>query len=63
MFFSGYIRGAQTHAGTVTTMNDHQPLSIEFSLAYKKGAIMAVAWDNGTVTFVTHRFLTDEPFM
>ena len=34
-------------------------LRFVFSLNYKRGAVMAVAWDNGTITFVTHTFLTD----
>jgi hypothetical protein len=41
-------------------MNNANPLQIKFSSAYKDGALMAVAWDNGIVTFVTHNFLSDE---
>lgn len=45
------------------TMDDAKPLSIKFSSTFKEGAVMAVAWNNGIVTFVTHKFLTSESFM
>lgn len=63
-FSSGYIRGAQTVADLeMSTMNDFKPLTIEFSSSFKEGALMAVAWNNGTVTFVTHSFLTGDRYM
>lgn len=57
---SGYIRGAGLE---MTSMEGHKPLFIEFSPSFENGTIMAIAWDNAAVTFVTHRFLTSEPFM
>lgn len=49
--------------GAVTSMKSmtvENPLQIKFSSSYKDGAVMAVAWDHGVITFVTHTFLTDE---
>lgn len=43
----------------VSPLHSH-PVSIRFSPAYKNGALMAIGWDNGTVSFVTHSFLTGE---
>jgi hypothetical protein len=64
--YRGYIRGANTiygsHAGDmqVSPVSNAKPLHISFSKSYKDGALLATAWDNGTVTFVTQSFLTDE---
>lgn len=40
--------------------NDIKPLHVSFSTTYKEGAVLAIAWNNGLITFSTHTFLTDE---
>lgn len=66
MKYRGYIRGANTVYGShvydieVSAIKNARPLHISFSETYKNGALLATAWDNGTVTFVTQSFLTDE---
>ncbi|CAO3676631.1 unnamed protein product [Rhizopus stolonifer] len=58
----GYIRGAKVEYETnrslkvVPFQDDTKPLHTSFSSFYKYGAILATAWDNGTITFVTHTF-------
>ncbi|KAG2232077.1 hypothetical protein INT48_001145, partial [Thamnidium elegans] len=59
----GYLRGVETSFASgaleVKPIVD-RPLSAQFSLAFNQGALLAIAWDNGMVSFVTHTFLTDE---
>ncbi|ORE10904.1 WD40 repeat-like protein [Rhizopus microsporus var. microsporus] len=56
----GYIRGAQVEYGNKGSIhvsalkNETKPLHISFSSFYKQGAVLAIAWDNGVITFVTH---------
>ncbi|KAG0938728.1 hypothetical protein G6F57_006071 [Rhizopus arrhizus] len=64
----GYLRGAKVEyevdgAVKVTPLKDDaKPLHISFSSSYKYGAVLAVAWDNGTMSFVTHTFKSDRDF-
>ncbi|KAI9487139.1 MAG: WD40-repeat-containing domain protein [Benjaminiella poitrasii] len=67
LFPIGYIRGAKTTfdrttgAMEITPLeNSAKPLQTSFSYTYKDGALLAIAWDNGFITFVSHTFLTDE---
>lgn len=64
MFLSGYIRGAMTQyqptgARDITAISDAKPLYIEYGYTDKRHAVLAVSWDNGTVSFVTHEFVPD----
>lgn len=63
--FSGYIRGAKTtyHDGSLDIAplrNSSIPLSVRFSSIYKNGAILAIAWNDGTISFVTHTFINND---
>ncbi|KAI9261738.1 hypothetical protein BY458DRAFT_548404 [Sporodiniella umbellata] len=58
----GLLHGAEVEYESngslkVISMKDNaQPLQSAFSSFYKLGAILAIAWDNGTITFTTHAF-------
>ncbi|GAA5796520.1 hypothetical protein HPULCUR_001892 [Helicostylum pulchrum] len=59
----GYIRGAETSfaSGALEVKPiAAQPLYAKFAFAFNQGALLATAYDNGIVSFVTHSFLTDE---
>lgn len=44
----------------MTPMQGALPLSAAFSFSFSQGTLLAVAWNDGTISFVTHTFLTDE---
>ncbi|KAI8994609.1 hypothetical protein BDB01DRAFT_773394 [Pilobolus umbonatus] len=64
LFPIGYIRGAEslyTEGGlSITPLKDTYPTKILFSPSYKEGALLAIVWSNGMITFVTHTFTTNE---
>lgn len=64
LFPIGYIRGAKVtyHGGSldIAPLGNSIPLSVRFSSIYKNGAILAVAWNDGTISFVTHTFINND---
>ncbi|CAO3630163.1 unnamed protein product [Mucor fragilis] len=66
LFPIGYIRGCSVSLNRGSALSvaslpaETKPLSLSFSSTYKDGALLAVTWDTGLITFVTHTFLTDE---
>ncbi|KAL9544326.1 hypothetical protein MBANPS3_007683 [Mucor bainieri] len=66
LFPIGYVRGCNVSldGGSVLSIASlpasTKPLSLSFSSTYKDGALLAVTWSTGLITFVTHTFLTDE---
>ncbi|CEP13604.1 hypothetical protein [Parasitella parasitica] len=66
LFPIGYMRGCSVSCNENNSLQisalkrDTKPLSLSFSPTFKDGALLAVTWDTGLITFVTHTFLTDE---
>ncbi|KAI8987658.1 WD40-repeat-containing domain protein [Mycotypha africana] len=64
VFASGFIRGANIDCSTellsIKALKDTKPIYISYSSTFKGGALLAIAWDNGLISFVTQNFLTDE---
>ncbi|CAO3645300.1 unnamed protein product [Mucor hiemalis] len=64
LFPIGYIRGAKTtyDCGSlnISPLENSTPLSVRFSSTYKNGAILAIAWNDGTISFVTHTFINHD---
>ncbi|KAI8643274.1 WD40-repeat-containing domain protein [Parasitella parasitica] len=66
LFPIGYMRGCSTSCSEGNSLQisalkgDTKPLGLSFSFTFKDGALLAITWDTGLITFVTHTFLTDE---
>ncbi|KAI8875761.1 WD40 repeat-like protein [Backusella circina FSU 941] len=60
----GYIRGAKTlyqptGATDIIPIRDATPLYVQYGYTDKRHAVLAVAWNTGMVSFVTHEFAPD----
>src|SRR6516162_4730640 len=66
---SGYIRGPAAASpnilsafpgGPLTSLNRLRPTQIAFARQFSRGALLAIAWESGRISFIPFYFLSEK---